>query len=124
MPQPSRDQHERGMTVGEASNDLGSSTHLTQNSLKWIVGSDAPPVLRRKPVVAQGVFDALGHEQGGVLELQLPKAFATTKAAFFLASVRFSWAWMAFIMAITSRTLVCGTCVLTFRSLIAEPTRF
>ena len=44
MPKPGRDEHERGVAIGEGADDLGASPDLADDALERIVRADAPPV--------------------------------------------------------------------------------
>jgi hypothetical protein len=46
VPEPRSDQHQRGVSVGECSDDTSTSPNLADDPLEGIVRADLPPVIR------------------------------------------------------------------------------
>src|ERR1700733_5500164 len=71
MSQPPGSQHQRGLPIRESSHGPGSSSYLTQDTFQRIIRSQTSPVLTRKQVVVQRLFDPLAHQLSRIRQLHL-----------------------------------------------------
>ena len=69
MAQPGADQHEGRIAVREAANHTGAAADFPVQSLNYIIGPDASPVLAGEIAVSQRFFNAVLHLPGGLFQL-------------------------------------------------------
>jgi hypothetical protein len=78
VPQPGRGEVEGRLAVREGANHSGAPSDLAQDVFKWVVGTDAPAMLLREAVVADGLLEARCRKLGGSGQTRKARGFSIT----------------------------------------------
>ena len=114
MPEPSTDQHQRGVPIGERANYASPPADFAVQAFNDVVRPYSSPVFEGEGRIGQGFFYAVLDLFAASFNF-IDRRASTTSLAFARAAALLSWAWIALSILDTSFTLERGTTENTLR---------